>query len=704
MPLQNPFHTLYLTEGVGEVEFPSLFSPVLIPHVTPLFLPGNVVIKGMQGSGKSMLLSLLDTSVRLQFWQQRGNTGSERVSTSDPLLPSQRRFIGAGINLSKSNAFRLRGIRVSQDPVENGEYARQCFSDFINCWVLRDLLDSIEKMIKALVRTENLDRLHEIGLSHDLERLNAAITSFGDDSACSFLAGLGSVEAARRLLSDRIEAYKQLITSPRNRLTPKMEQSRKILGEPLTAATKALRASGVLEESTNVFITLDQFETLERKTSYPDDEARVLGFIRTVDELIAGRERAVSYRLGTRPNASLRISEESRDYSVVNLDLILQRKEHGRRGRNDLFYRLAEDAFRRRIATSDLPDRARIVGSPSPLRNVFGKSPGVAERGELVAPKRRERAIVLDTTWPADVREALKKLSARDVISARLGEAWVRQRLAKNEEINPGEWATSNEPPWETESKRWWKKERLALAALQVAAKNSQRLQYFGDADIVLLSGENILVFVSICREIWECDARFSALQSDRQHREVRTFSAERQAEGIRDASRSWRDKAMTRPDGDTLQRLLDELGKRLHTQLIQDRSLSYPGANGISLAKQAFEDDRQVMNLFYAATAEGFLLQRDHTPKDTRRGKSIKWYTHPILAPYYELTVQHTKEPLYLSVKKLRSWLEPHVLVPLAADETEKAAGEHKRVNKNTTQQNKSTKQQKTFGFDGEK
>jgi hypothetical protein len=49
----NPFHTLYLTEGVGTVDIPSLFSPVLVPHVAPLFLPGNVVLKG--GSSQSVV-------------------------------------------------------------------------------------------------------------------------------------------------------------------------------------------------------------------------------------------------------------------------------------------------------------------------------------------------------------------------------------------------------------------------------------------------------------------------------------------------------------------------------------------------------------------------------------------------------------------------------------------------------------------------
>ena len=90
----NPFHTLYLTEGVGKIDIPSVFSPVLVPHVAPLFLPGHVVLMGMQGTGKTMLLSLLDTKVRLEFW------ANNDPQNGDPLVPAQRRFVGAGINLS----------------------------------------------------------------------------------------------------------------------------------------------------------------------------------------------------------------------------------------------------------------------------------------------------------------------------------------------------------------------------------------------------------------------------------------------------------------------------------------------------------------------------------------------------------------------------------------------------------------------------
>ena len=136
---RNPFHTLYLTEGADEVDLPPVFSPVLLPHVGPLFLPGNVVLKGMQGTGKSMLLSLLETNVRLAFWNN-----SEHPY---PLADQQSRFVGAGINLSKSLALKLNELIFSKDRDENIQRSKAVFSDFFNCWILRDLLMSLRRLM-----------------------------------------------------------------------------------------------------------------------------------------------------------------------------------------------------------------------------------------------------------------------------------------------------------------------------------------------------------------------------------------------------------------------------------------------------------------------------------------------------------------------------------------------------------------------------
>jgi len=664
--VMNPFHTLYLTEGVEAVDIPALFSPVLVPHVQALFLPGNVELRGMQGTGKSMLLSLLDTSVRLQFWKQRLRRPLQ-PTTDDPLPVEHRRFIGAGINLSKSNAFKLRGIKLSNDSAENIRLACQCFADFVNCWVLRDLFESVETMIRKLTDSNAQDRLEEVGLTDDASKLNHAVGLLAKDSRCEFLAGQKSLEQLRAAVDQRVTAYKRLITNPRYKLSTDIENTRNILGEPLSAATEALRAAGVISQRTNVFVTLDQFETLDRKAPYPGDDERVLGFIRVVDELISGRDSVVSYRIGTRPNTQLYLSDEARDYLQIDLDAILQKKEAGYKGRKSLFYRFAADAFVRRVDAGQLEHGKAILSSSMPLNFVFGTSPKTAERGRLSASKSPRRVLKIEKDWSADVVEFLNDLVETDPISARLGEAWVRQCLAKEEHLDVKTWSEPDGPPWESKEKQWWKKERLPLAALQVATRNSQRLLYFGDSDLVQISGGNILVFVSICREIWECDMRFRALDvgTTKNATEFEPFDRNRQSEGIRDASRSWRDNIRSSPDGDTLQRFLDELGRRLHSKLISDRRMSYPGANGISLARRDYEADENLdlKRLLDAATAECFLLKRDHTPKNTSRGKSIKWYPHPILAPYYELTVPHTKEPLYITTKKLREWLEPHVI-----------------------------------------
>ncbi|MCA9061261.1 MAG: hypothetical protein KDA85_22260, partial [Planctomycetaceae bacterium] len=538
-----------------------------------------------------------------------------------------------------------------------------------------------------------------------------------EDSRCEFLTGHKTVDQLRQSADQRVAAYKRLITNPRNRLSADIEDTRNILGEPLSAATDALRAAKVIDNRTNIFITLDQFETLDRKAPYPGDDERVLGFIRVVDELISGRDSTVSYRIGTRPNTQLRLSDASRDYCQIDLDAILQKKESGNRGRKVLFYQFAEDAFVRRVAGGQWEHAEAILSAPAPLNLVFGSSPPTAERGRSIASRNPKRVLKIEKTWPADVVEFLNKLVETDPVSARLGEAWVRQRFAADEDVNVTSWTEPDNPTWESKAKKWWKKERLPLAALQIAAKNSQRLLYYGDRDIVQLSGENILVFVSICREIWECDMRYRALDfgSTKSTAVLGHFAHDRQSEGIRDASRNWRDKIRSSPDGNTLQRFLDELGQRLHSKLISDRRMSYPGANGISLARRDYEADENldIRRLLDAATAECFLLRRDHTPKNTSRGKSLKWYPHPILAPYYELTVPHTKEPLYLTVAKFRHWLEPHVVSPRvelpvsgkSGDNTDPAAAAFSDgtsdVAKSEAGKSPSESRQLTFGFD---
>ena len=135
---------------------------------------------------------------------------------------------------------------------------------------------------------------------------------------------------------------------------------------------------------------------------------------------------------------------------------------------------------------------------------------------------------------------------------AKLGEAWFRQQIAnefkkwKKDKTAVSEFDPKEvfEKPWE--SRTWWKKERMALAVLQIAAANAQRVLFFGEADIVALSGENILAFVSICREIWESWGLTQAEStSSAKDAGFPPFDKLRQDAGIRKASGFWREKPM---------------------------------------------------------------------------------------------------------------------------------------------------------------
>src|SRR5882757_7560716 len=99
----NPFFELYVGDRISSEEFVTVFSPFLIDHAEALFLPGNVVVTGIQGSGKSMLLSLLKPGVRLQYC----NAGKDF-----PVPKRLQKFIGAGINLTHSNAIDFGNRRI----------------------------------------------------------------------------------------------------------------------------------------------------------------------------------------------------------------------------------------------------------------------------------------------------------------------------------------------------------------------------------------------------------------------------------------------------------------------------------------------------------------------------------------------------------------------------------------------------------------
>ena len=137
----NPFHDLWVTEILDPTAYVRMFSPVLVRDAEALFSTGNIVVKGRQGSGKSMLLSLLDTSTRIAYAKQQ----STRRSDVEPYpVPSkQRQFISAGVQLSRQNA-ALIAARAGEYPDQRrNQIVASNFADYLNSLLCFDLLTSI---------------------------------------------------------------------------------------------------------------------------------------------------------------------------------------------------------------------------------------------------------------------------------------------------------------------------------------------------------------------------------------------------------------------------------------------------------------------------------------------------------------------------------------------------------------------------------
>src|SRR5215211_2766603 len=118
---KNPFDELYVSETIPPSDFVRLFSPFLVQHALSLFQPGNVVLKGVQGSGKTMLLSLFEPAIRLAYMD---------AGMPFPVPEVHRRFISGGINLRHSGAISFGQRPVHSDPEINARLAPLHFGDF----------------------------------------------------------------------------------------------------------------------------------------------------------------------------------------------------------------------------------------------------------------------------------------------------------------------------------------------------------------------------------------------------------------------------------------------------------------------------------------------------------------------------------------------------------------------------------------------
>jgi hypothetical protein len=637
----NPFFELYVNDRMSSREFVDMFSPFLVRHAEALFLPGNVVVKGVQGSGKSMLLSLLKPEVRLEY---------SRAGADFPVPVSLSRFIGAGINLAHQNAIDFGYRQISDDPRETALF----FADFVNYTILVDLFATVRKF------AESAQTGTELGISLDAGKERAIVSALSSNDVFEgVLSGCSTIDGLEERMRERLNGYRRFLHHNAE-LDPQVRRTKTDIGTPISEVVKILKRSGALPEDVAVFVHIDQYEELANlsttETNSPD-------YRRVINRALARRDPHISYRIGTRGHAwrdhgyiqgvEAKLEEE-RDYKFVDLDSMLRRNEDRKTW---IFPGFVADVFSRRLGHVGLAPK----GSDGKrlLVTTLGSGLKPPEKAKRYGGRSPARSVKTDKEWPEQFKSGIEELAVTDPLSARLLEAWVLQRLdrAPNGRRQAAVEALDMSEYEAMRAKEWWNKERIDLALIQIAARCQERPIWCGHEEVMALSGGSILTFLSLCQFIWDAHNQFGTASSAAEG--SAPVDPGIQAVAVFKASQYWLRKIGTETgrSGDR-QRLVREIGTVLAKELYSDRNMSYPGRNGFTLADEELERYPHVKSLLEEMSDYGTLVAWPHTTKEKDRRARTKFYLNPVLCPQFKIHFKRLKEPLYIDPRTVESWM----------------------------------------------
>lgn len=638
----NPFHDLWITEILNPDEFVKMFSPCVAFHAEELFGTGNVVVKGRQGSGKSMLLSLLSTKTRVSY---------ARAQEKYPAPDRYKAFIAAGINLTRDNA-RIVASRLTELPLERRrEWASATFADYVNYLLVQDLLQNVTYLAKE----QKIDGVlaEEMPIDWSTECQHRFVEEVvASDNWYGYLDGCKTFEDISRRVSFRLTEYRRYFNFNSESLDRSVETTKTDIGEPAATVADALRKAGVIPSGALVFLKIDQHEELyelERSSGYADV------FRQVINRQLAMRDGRVSYRVGTRHYAwSENISvwgsgahlEVMRDYSIIDIDEMLRRNEHPSNAFS--FSKFAEDVFRRRLSVYGFQLKSEYRSGI--LREIFGETLTAEERARIYV-KNRKPMLHIPVDWAPEWREALERLWVVNPLGAKLGEVWLRQKAQQAANVHKSSEASKSSPWLE---KTYWMKERKEAALIQMAGDANEMLIWSGDRHLVDLAGWNILAFMTICRAVWAAWLRRTS-NEELQRTQLPKIGADEQVIGVYEASRTWAEKLKEGSFADRYG-FVTSLGVWFSARIRGDKALSYPGHNGFSLLQTEFEQRSFITNLIRFCRDQGDFLESPHTTKAKNARPRIKWHLNPLLAPYFRIPHVRTKEPIYTSVDELDS------------------------------------------------
>lgn len=634
----NPFFELYVGDRFTSREFVTIFSDYLVPHALPIFIPGNVVVTGIQGSGKTMLLGLLDPQVRYQY---------EAEGEEFPVPTNRRKFLSASVNIAHQNAIDFGSRKHIDEEPEETEFL---FADFLNYLIVQDFLKSLKFIAEgpANIRTE-------VGLNVGGNKINDVGPLLSNLPIWEgWLGDCGTFEELTSAIENRIRLYRRYLHRKDRELDESIKETRTQIGHPIRDCIIQLKSAGVIDQDTNVFVDIDQYEELGN-ISTRNTRGKSVDYRAVINRALAARDGTVSYRIGARGHTWRRHGkiqgtearlEEERDYKYVDLDLLLKRKEDQT---IDIFPDFANDVFIRRLKFSGY--REDLLTGNDKLEEVYGPQLTATERVRRLNIREPARILKLPNEWRPETKKALNELATEDLLSAKLGEIWIRQKGDVYDLDCP-----KGKLPWEVKS--YWKKERREAAALQIASQAQQRPYWCGAQEIIGLSGGNILVFLSLNQFIWDTWIQYAGDES-----EVRSalpkIAEIVQSIGILKASNFWIEK-MAQETGRSSERLqfVNLVAEKLASRLFADDKLSNPGHTGFSLVEQEMKQFPQILRFLEELSDYGNMLMLDHTTKNRDRKHRKKFYFHPVFCPHFRIPYIRTKEPYYAKASEVASWI----------------------------------------------
>jgi hypothetical protein len=649
----NPFQQLYFSDDTQtENNFVELFSDeVLQTAIHPVFQGGNVVLSGTQGCGKTMILGLLRPETRIAYW---------KLGKEFPVNKQMRNFISAGLNLTRSRITDLVQVSLHRGDDTDDREMPFYFADFFNYLVVEDLLKSVETIG---VNPEIFDSIV------DMNRVDEFVADVAKQD-CWFgaLDGVETLDQMKERIAKRVDFYRRWVNGNLSEDSPPegIRKSKTNIGEPIARTAESLRNSGMIAVDVPVLIRVDQIEEMHRAFNE-----------KMLNRAFAARDARVHYRAGSRRygwsnpdylgiwGSEARL-EKRRDYHLIEMDEELFALGETK---NSVFERFSIDAFQKRIAYYF---RGEVIElRPQLAKSIFGKHPVADERLTQLnltpVETQIDRALGLDSAadgglWTEEWRSFLRELyrtGHSGMLDAVLAAAWGRQTGGARSKRQHRESPPPADAPWR--ERKWWRKERLDQAVLQLMTRCQQRFMWWGYDDIRSLSGGNITVFLHICHRIWDGFLKNeSSLQPNKRTELLHGETIDRniQAAGILFASNEWFNKLPEEPGGNSRKSFVERLGVRLNDDMMRDLRMAYPGGNGISIAITEYDseadDVTDLRNFIREAVGYGVLFETEHSSKSKSSGRRIKFYLNPILCPRFQLPEARTKEPYYWRLDEL--------------------------------------------------